>query len=352
VLLCCYLLLLYVRKMSSASTPVSSRRPRQARTDRPPLPKHVPAPASSSSSSLASGYHPTPSPFTVSPFEIASKQKSLHLSSSIITPRRLEPASTVGVSSPDDDDDRGTKTTTTTTTKKSRIIYLIRHGQSQGQVASNRHDRSLRDCGLTATGQEQARTIPAQFDNPADYDSIDWVICSPLTRAIETAVLAFPNRTITCHYDLFEIGSTRIPENIPRRTAAVWAHLEQQQLVTHTNGTTKQHLDLVSLRPEGWPKQYDKSPTVLRKNHIRNVFLWIAQTVPDSVRGIAVVCHFHVIRAALQDPRCRHPANANFVNKHVHPANAELIRCELLVPSGQLRLLLPPSDTLMDWHPT
>lgn len=46
-------------------------------------------------------------------------------------------------------------------------VHLIRHGQSQGQAALDRHirqtDPSLTDCRSTWTGQEQARNIRSLF---------------------------------------------------------------------------------------------------------------------------------------------------------------------------------------------
>ena len=47
-------------------------------------------------------------------------------------------------------------------------VYMIRHGQSLGQVAhlhglNRRTDARLRDCDLTGKGRDQARAIPSSL---------------------------------------------------------------------------------------------------------------------------------------------------------------------------------------------
>ena len=66
-----------------------------------------------------------------------------------------------------------TTTTTTTTTPSQRVgvfpktIFFIRHGESLGQACASLEQRvsddSLRDCGLSPLGQQQARHIPQQL---------------------------------------------------------------------------------------------------------------------------------------------------------------------------------------------
>jgi hypothetical protein len=87
-------------------------------------------------------------------------------------------------------------------------IYLIRHGQSLGQVAdpeARENDPSLTDCGLTEEGKKQAENIKQLLGEEA-YNEIELVLTSPLTRAVHTSLLAFPDKPIICQYDLREIG--------------------------------------------------------------------------------------------------------------------------------------------------
>ncbi|KAL7577339.1 hypothetical protein ACA910_002075 [Epithemia clementina (nom. ined.)] len=70
-------------------------------------------------------------------------------------------------------------------------MYLIRHGESLGQRASRqarKSDDRLIDCALTRKGMEQAKLIPQLLLSPP----IQLVVTSPLTRAIQTTLLAFP----------------------------------------------------------------------------------------------------------------------------------------------------------------
>ena len=395
------------------------------------------APGSSSSSQKKKSTKPfqfaPSSPFYAEVNLNGSSSSSPPPADDIITPRRLLHQSSVPDDTPpnhvsgNSNININSSSSNNNNNKPSRTVYLIRHGQSQGQVSKNRQtDPSLTDCGLTETGREQARNIVHWFPTRADYERIDWVLSSPLTRAIETAVLAFPNnRPILCHYDLREIGNTTIPENIPRRTRDVVAYLQQQaqqaqqaqaQLydcsslnqnnddaascksnndddssfvdnnnaaimmnttidnppakkkqsnssTTSTRTTSPvlfsatRRIDFISLRPDSWPRYHDTPPKVIRRDRVRQeVFEWLAQIVPDHVRDIAIVCHYHVIRSALTSSSSssaatttksdhsnnsgshhHHQAYVNYIHQHVCPRNAQPIACELTA-DGKLRL--------------
>lgn len=231
-----------------------------------------------------------------------------------ITPRRLDGAS------------KSSKVT-------NRIVYLIRHGESKGQAAKSREirqkDPNLLDCRLTHLGQEQARRIPALLGAEV-YSKIDYIVCSPLTRALETAVLAFPQHPILVSYDLREVGSP-IPENMPRKTKDVLLDLQDHL----PEGVDSFPIDVQSLKPELWPRRAETPPKVVRRDRIRQVFEWLTDALPEHVREIAVVCHYHVIRTALSDPY--DAQHAQFVHSSVHPVNARPIRCEL-TEDGKLHL--------------
>lgn len=215
-------------------------------------------------------------------------------------------------------------------------IYLIRHGESLGNIAEKHarlNDPDLIDCGLTEKGHDQARGIPGCLGQQA-YRQIELVVCSPLTRALQTTCIAFPDKQVTVHYDLREFGGKAIiPENTPRKMKDVLNDLQHINIV-HEN------LDVETHQPERWPRDHDTSPKVVRRDNIKQVFQWIGRR-PEHV--IAVVCHYHVIRAALEDPW-------NFTaGPNVHPENGIPIACELSVLNGRVQLtILPDQEGPMD----
>jgi len=217
-----------------------------------------------------------------------------------------------------------------------KLVYLIRHGESLGQKASRsarQSDPALQDCGLSDVGIQQASKLGNSL-------SVDLVISSPLQRALQTSLTAFgPATPILCHYHLREIGSP-IPENCPRRMAHVLEDLKRLNLDTSC-------LDYEKLQPPGWPDSSNDAPKVVRsRDHIPNIFKWIASHRPEQT--IAVVCHYHVIRAALRLEDGSHdPA--------LKPSNCEPISCHLCPRTGRLSMVdladagLDAEDNLIEW---
>jgi broad specificity phosphatase PhoE len=215
-------------------------------------------------------------------------------------------------------------------------VYLIRHGESNGQLVNSmqrRGDLSLVDCGLSALGQQQARSMKERHNLPP----MDMILSSPLTRALQTAVLAFPTATqIFVNYDLREFGGGNkggrsiIPENQPRPWNQVFADLPPD---SHFK------IDIRSFAQEdrhhclSWPNHHATSPIVLRRRYIHEVFRSLAAQMRSQrrPRHIAVVCHFHVIRAALTDPE------KGFCDSQIQPINATPISCYL---TSEGRLIL------------
>lgn len=209
-----------------------------------------------------------------------------------------------------------------------RTVYLIRHGQSKGQVAlehERRFNESLTDCGLTDVGKCQAADIASRMD----ITKIDLVLCSPLTRALQTALIAFSkhNNQIVCNYDLREVGSM-IPENLPRKVHEVQTDLE-------TWGLDISKIDFESHKPDQWPNRHETPPKVVRRDRIRDVFVRLAETLPLEIETIAVVCHYHVIRTALSDPF--DAKQSRDIQRNLQPKNAEPIRC-ILHADGRLQM--------------
>jgi broad specificity phosphatase PhoE len=189
------------------------------------------------------------------------------------------------------------------------MVYLIRHGQSRGQIAdrkARKSDPALIDYGLTPLGWGQARNI-SQLLSAEEMDSIQLVISSPLTRALHTSVLGFPSKDILVHYHLREVGG-KIPENRPRSMKSVTQDLECD---IRKRGDAFS-IDYESLRPEGWPNPAPQSQA------IGEAFRWLYHSREEST--FAVVCHYNVIRCAI----------LNDEQLSVGPENAVPMKCRLL----------------------
>lgn len=95
-----------------------------------------------------------------------------------------------------------------------KTVYLMRHAESEGQASKKngieRTDKSLLDCRITKIGEVQARY---SWDDNKVLPEL--IVVSPLTRAIQTALIAFEKYRIptVCHPDLRESGSSKLPEN-------------------------------------------------------------------------------------------------------------------------------------------
>ena len=69
-------------------------------------------------------------------------------------------------------------------------VYLIRHGQSEANVALDLDSPNFYyDAKLTSLGKKQAQDTQKKLKN-IDFDLM---LCSPLTRALQTFSLIFPN---------------------------------------------------------------------------------------------------------------------------------------------------------------
>lgn len=202
----------------------------------------------------------------------------------------------------------------------SKTVFLIRHGQSLGQVTRGDqrvNEESLKDCGLTQLGVRQAHKVREYLSSNAAASSIECVISSPLRRALHTALVGFDDKPIVVHYDLGEVGAD-IPENTPRPIAETIEELTE----TIEGRSAATAFDFTSLQPPNWPSAAFKAS---RAQLIRNAFKWMFAERKESV--LAVVCHYNVIRTALQIQK-----------GGVSPDNAVPIQCRLL-PNGQLVII-------------
>ena len=197
-------------------------------------------------------------------------------------------------------------------------IYMIRHGQSQGQAAAKngldrKNDPSLLDCNLTPRGRSEALGLQKIFSED-EMASIQLVVSSPLTRALHTSLIGFPAKNILVHFDLREIGQ-KAPENTPRDMNKVLQDLE----IPLSERDQSLTLDVTSLQPPDWPRDY--SPAVVKKDRIRKVFEWLYNEREECT--IAVVAHYNVIRSAVIDGGMLRPINATPINCSLY-SNGEL----------------------------
>ncbi|MEM9582099.1 MAG: histidine phosphatase family protein [Pseudomonadota bacterium] len=160
-------------------------------------------------------------------------------------------------------------------------IHLIRHGQSEfNALFDGSRDPMIFDAPLTPLGQEQAELTREK----AARLGIAHVLCSPLTRAIQTAHLIFPDHTPTVLAETAErLGHScdvgRPPSDLAARfpimafdhLAETWWH----QGPLNENG----------IPVEPW-SSFKTRMAELREGLLRY-----------QDRPLAVVCHGHVIHA-------------------------------------------------------
>jgi broad specificity phosphatase PhoE len=197
-----------------------------------------------------------------------------------------------------------------------KTVYMIRHAESEGQVAhlqglDRKTAASLRDCNLTEKGRDQAHAISVRLSE----ERIELVLASPLTRALHTSLLGFPNKNILVHYDLREVGS-RAPENVPREMSLVLQDL--QAPLSHRDRSLV--FDIATHQPSDWPRDY--SPNVVKRDRIRRLFHWLYNERREIT--IAVVCHYNVIRSVVVDGEKLRPCNADPIKCYLY-SNGEVV---------------------------
>lgn len=189
------------------------------------------------------------------------------------------------------------KTPSRKKTNQKQLIF-IRHGKSQAQEAAqkglDRTDKSLLDCGLAYLGTDQAYLLRKWFDQ-FDPNEV-FILCSPLKRALQTALIAFPDQKIKVHPNLIEIPGT-IPENKPRPLSKLSRDPDLNSLPGWES------IDWSEL-PEEWPinKKNSKQNTRSKQISKKQIRKQINREVLDFVsscneRTVILVCHYNVIRS-------------------------------------------------------
>lgn len=193
-----------------------------------------------------------------------------------------------------------------------KTVYFIRHGVARHNVPDpntgqmpNLFDERYTDPPLIQHGEMQAGELGAKLrqmglvlnsmarsSNVMDTSCcntkqpIDLVVCSPLTRCIQTASLIFPNfRSIYCHGDIREAFGMHYPD---RRSPLSQIRAKFPHLTYH-------HPSLSSEDDIDWqPHIRETRDDVVRR--IDNFFTWLTQQPQQS---IVVVSHGVWIECAL-----------------------------------------------------
>lgn len=159
-------------------------------------------------------------------------------------------------------------------------IHLIRHGQSEFNAAfTGTGDPMIHDAPLTQLGISQAENARATVQALG----IAHVICSPLTRAIQTARLIFPDHSLTVEAEAREHCG---------HSCDVGAHPET--LKTRFPDMVFDHL------PDIWwhqgPRNDNDIPVEPWEVFSARVQAYVQDLHSRDARPLAVVCHGHVIR--------------------------------------------------------
>lgn len=117
-----------------------------------------------------------------------------------------------------------------------KTLYFIRHGESTANAA-RRDGRSVdsaefEDSPLTDLGYQQA----CELGIFVSALPVETIVCSPLRRAIETAVHVFPGQRIVLESRAREVHWS-LPESRPRRNRSPWE-----------KATIRETLNLISKR--------------------------------------------------------------------------------------------------------
>ncbi len=164
--------------------------------------------------------------------------------------------------------------------KSAARLYLIRHGQSGGNVARQEGRAAEYDPPLTPTGEEQARRLGERM---ASY-GVDAIYASPLQRAYNTAaaIAKITKHEITVIDDLQEI-------NEPMSGVSIDPTAPLPEGVSHRDIKAKFEAD----------PRWDNLPGTEKSAHFRTrIVRAIDQIVADNpAKKVAIACHGGVIQS-------------------------------------------------------
>ena len=234
-------------------------------------------------------------------------------------------------------------------------LVLIRHGKSSAQGARSRSsDWALRDAALALAGVRQAESLrelvrAVVAEAGAGAMTMDLVAVSPLTRALQTALIAFsPNAaaaatttttTTTTKMNVVVVpelaefnarGARAIPENVGRPLA----ELLRDPLLAGV-----EEWDLSLVRAAAWPHGDEPTRGSKRKREMpwERVQTALAALAARPERRIVVVGHCNWILSALE-----------FALDYVE--NAEPLHAEMVVRAdGKIAVRLLKEDEEHEW---
>ncbi|MBQ8575266.1 MAG: histidine phosphatase family protein [Clostridia bacterium] len=120
-------------------------------------------------------------------------------------------------------------------------LYIIRHGESQGNVGQN-----VDDPQLTELGQKQAELLALRLRNI----KFDAILSSPLTRAVQTATPLAELRStpITVMDDIYEVGTygdetlSKVQERAKNAVAKIREKYgDKENVIAFAHGTFNNH---------------------------------------------------------------------------------------------------------------
>ena len=211
---------------------------------------------------------------------------------------------------------------------KTKKIIFIRHANSKcnsykGTVSERRVDKDLLDSPLTELGKTEALQLKKEL---WDSDKIDLVVSSPLSRAMETAGLVFPDRDIKLLNILAEtvggwgdvglLYEDRLCRNSDLSTIR-WDKSDMTYGVGDSWHTNK----LWNLIDEGGLKNarpYENIEST--NNRIQLFWKWIANT--EGYNSIAVITHSKLLGRPTND--------YGILLSRAKSTNKEFKNCELV----------------------
>lgn len=120
-------------------------------------------------------------------------------------------------------------------------LYIIRHGESQGNIGLD-----IEDPKLTELGEKQAKLLALRLRNI----KFDAILSSPLTRAVQTAtpLSELQNTPITIMHTLHEVGAfgDESLEEVQKRANNVVAEIrekygDKENVIAFAHGTFNNH---------------------------------------------------------------------------------------------------------------
>ena len=161
-----------------------------------------------------------------------------------------------------------------------KSVYFVRHGEAEHNIRPRPWGRELIDAPLTKTGREQAASSLEEATRALD-GTLELVIVSPMTRALQTALLGFKAFAERADFPFLclEACRERFGVNLPdkrRSTAAVAAEFPRVDFSMIETADDSLFSDDVRESSEALSRRAD-------------AFLEMLHARPEQ--HIAVVCH-------------------------------------------------------------